>query len=215
MTGGPFDAAGHSSALVVVAHPDDEVLVCGGTIARMVDSGMRVHVACLSDGAQDRGAVLDAACDVLGASCELLAFAVNALCADGELVSVTDRLVDEFQPDVIITHSAGQGQSQDHRAACQAVRTTVSRNPGPALLLLGSPPFATTDFAPTLFVDVTPAWPRKMRALGAYRAVLDRDYMHEEYLRTKCGWWSQVGGQPGGLCEAFQVDLWRTWPRRW
>jgi hypothetical protein len=49
----------------------------------------------------------------------------------------------------------------------------------PSLLLLGSPPFATTDFAPTLFVDVDEAWSRKMQALAAYRAVLDRDYMGE------------------------------------
>jgi N-acetylglucosamine malate deacetylase 1 len=211
MTVGPLDTATHSSTLVIVAHPDDEVLVCGGTIAQMAESGIRVHVACLSDGAQDRGAVLDAACSALGASCELFGFDVNALCADGELVSLTDRLVDEHQPDVIITHSPGQGQSQDHRAACQAVRTTVSRRLGPALLLLGSPPFATTDFAPTLFVDVAETWSRKMQALRVYRAVLDRDYMREEYLRVKCGWWSQVGGRPGGLCEAFQVDLWRSW----
>ena len=211
MTFGPLDTATYSSTLVVVAHPDDEVLVCGGTIARLVDSGVRVHVACLSDGAQDRGRVLEAACATLGASSELFDFHVNALCTDGKLISLTDRLVDEHQPDIVITHSPGQGQSQDHRAACQAVRTTLNRRPGPALLLLGSPPFATTDFAPTLFVDVAETWSRKMQALNTYRSILDRDYMEEDYLRVKCGWWSQVGGRPGGLCEAFEVDLWRSW----
>jgi hypothetical protein len=54
-----------------------------------------------------------------------------------------------------------------------------ARRTMPSLLLLGSPPFATTDFAPTLFVDVDEAWSRKMQALAAYRAVLDRDYMGE------------------------------------
>ena len=38
------------SILVLAAHPDDEVLGCGGTIAKLADEGVIVHIAFLADG---------------------------------------------------------------------------------------------------------------------------------------------------------------------
>ncbi|MEI6413561.1 MAG: PIG-L family deacetylase [Pseudomonadota bacterium] len=42
---------GSQRALVFAAHADDETLGCGGTMARLVDAGWRVHVVVVSDGA--------------------------------------------------------------------------------------------------------------------------------------------------------------------
>ena len=40
--------------LIVVSHPDDEVLGCGGTIAKLVDKKCEVKVLFLSDGESSR-----------------------------------------------------------------------------------------------------------------------------------------------------------------
>ena len=64
--------------LVVVAHPDDEVLGAGGTIARLRQEGSQVRILFLSDGVGSRGTASPedttrrhshavAACELLGA----------------------------------------------------------------------------------------------------------------------------------------------------
>ena len=47
--------------LVIAAHPDDEVLGCGGTAARLVNDGREVHFAILGEGITSRHAQRDAA----------------------------------------------------------------------------------------------------------------------------------------------------------
>ena len=47
----------NKTVLVVVAHPDDEVLGCGGTIARHASAGDKVVVLCLGDGVSSRDAI--------------------------------------------------------------------------------------------------------------------------------------------------------------
>lgn len=44
-----------AKVMVVVAHPDDEVLGCGGTIARHVQAGDSVYVVVMADGVRSRG----------------------------------------------------------------------------------------------------------------------------------------------------------------
>ncbi len=43
--------------LVVAAHPDDEVLGCGGTMARHGKNGDKVHIVFMSNGVNSRGNV--------------------------------------------------------------------------------------------------------------------------------------------------------------
>ena len=46
--------AAMNKVLVVAAHPDDEVLGCGGTIARHADSGDQVQVLIVAEGSTSR-----------------------------------------------------------------------------------------------------------------------------------------------------------------
>ena len=43
-----------TNILVVAAHPDDEVLGCGGTIAKHADEGDRVNILIVAEGATSR-----------------------------------------------------------------------------------------------------------------------------------------------------------------
>jgi LmbE family N-acetylglucosaminyl deacetylase len=43
------------TVLVVLAHPDDESLTCGGTLARLADAGVRVVLLCASHGERGNG----------------------------------------------------------------------------------------------------------------------------------------------------------------
>ena len=44
----------HKSILVVVSHPDDEVLGCGGTIAKHTEKGDIVNLVVMTDGVGSR-----------------------------------------------------------------------------------------------------------------------------------------------------------------
>ncbi len=65
MVYGVMVRAAVNRVLVVAAHPDDEVLGCGGSIARHVDSGDQVQVLIVAEGStsrqqqRDRAQVLD------------------------------------------------------------------------------------------------------------------------------------------------------------
>ena len=43
-----------NNIVVIVAHPDDEVLGCGGTISRFVKEGNQVHILFMTDGVSSR-----------------------------------------------------------------------------------------------------------------------------------------------------------------
>jgi len=184
------------SILVVAAHPDDEVLGCGGTIARHADAGDQVQVLIVAEGAtsrqhqRDRAQVGDelsalaqaahAAGQILGAAgVELLDLPDNRLDSLDrlDLIKQIEDRITRFQPQVVYVHHAGD-VNVDHRRLHEAVVTACRPTPGHGVKRLLSfevasstewqPPGSAPTFQPNWFVDITDQWSRKREALVAY-----------------------------------------------
>src|SRR5882724_1401447 len=111
--------------LVVAAHPDDEILGCGGTMARLSQHGDEVYIAILGEGITSRHTQRDAAdqhqLSALGEQAHLAAKKVGARdlflfkLADNrldtvpllEVVKLVEDLVEKLKPEVIYTHHSG------------------------------------------------------------------------------------------------------------
>lgn len=132
--------------LVVTAHPDDEVLIAGGTLAACASLGIKTTVACLTRGeagpiapgsgahrdtlAQVRAGELLAACAELGVD-RVLSYAgedggLRWSDAAEQIVRELTRLLDAQQPTAVITFGEdGLYYHPDHIATfdytCQAV----------------------------------------------------------------------------------------------
>ena len=182
--------------LVVAAHPDDEVLGCGGTIARHVDAGDQVQVLIVAEGATSRLQKRDRlqadeelsnlaqsaqrAGSILGAAgVELLDLPDNRLDSLDrlDLIKRIEQRIDQHQPQVVYVHHAGD-VNVDHRRLHEAVVTACRPTPGhPVKRLLSfevasstewQPPGSASVFQPNWFVDISVQWQRKREALVAY-----------------------------------------------
>ena len=113
--------------MAIVAHPDDEVLGCGGTLARLAHEGHQVHVVYVTGGETSSGhkrlGESGAACEILGLEAPIhLGFDDQQL-ATGyhiELNEVIRDKVQELGPNIIYTH-AREDLNSDHRRVHEAV----------------------------------------------------------------------------------------------
>ena len=134
--------------LIVAAHPDDEVLGCGGAIACHSDAGDEVHVLIVAEGAtsrlaqRDRSQVSDQlssltraarmAGSILGAAgVELLDLPDNRLDSLDRLnlIKLVEDRIARYQPQVVYVHHAGD-VNVDHRRLHEAVVTACRPVPG-------------------------------------------------------------------------------------
>ena len=113
-----------NSILVLAAHPDDEVLGCGGSIAKFSDNGAEVNVAFLADGISSRGVVQSKlndelmnrrnaakkACKILGANAIFFGeFPDNSMDSVPllHIVKAVEDLIHQYKPAIILTHFFG------------------------------------------------------------------------------------------------------------
>lgn len=220
------------SALVVVAHPDDEVLGCGGTIAKMIQFGVDVRILFLADGVYSRGmnhnsVLIDElsqrrtsalnACKILGTQSLFFGDFQDNEMDKYSLLTITQKVekeIEDFQPDAIFTHHIGD-VNIDHQLTHKAVVTACRPQKNCSvksiftfeILSNTEWQFASNNlsFAPSYFVDISSTLNLKISALEQYSFEM-REWPHPRSIRG-----AQVLANFRGSCigtdaaEAFMV----------
>jgi len=197
--------------MVVAAHPDDEVLGCGGSMAVWVQEGHEVHSIILAEGATSRDKTRNrenrseeltmlqqcaqAAGEILGvASVKLLALPDNRMDSLDRLdvIKTVEQEIKRIKPDMVVTHHAGD-VNIDHQITHEAVVTACRPQPGHCVRRLQSfevpsstewqPPGSAPSFQPTCYVDISQTLELKIKALEAYASEM-RQWPHSRSLQA-------------------------------
>jgi LmbE family N-acetylglucosaminyl deacetylase len=218
--------------LVIAAHPDDEILGCGATAARLVMEGHEIHFAILGEGltarhsdraAMDAGqlAALYRQAHIAAAKVGVKQVVLNKLPDNRldtvpllEVVKIVEELVARLKPEVIYTHHAGD-LNVDHGVVHRAVLTATRPMSGQTVreIYAFEVPSSTEwafqrlepAFRPNVFVDVTRTLEAKIAAMECYESEA-RKFPHPrspEALRAIAMRWGSVAGC--GAAEAFEL----------
>lgn len=200
-----------STILIVAAHPDDEILGCGGTIARRTAEGDEVHVLILAEGITSRGLEQDRqrqapavqilreqaqkAHALLGTSTlNFHDFPDNRMDSVDliDVIKVVEHHISNVKPHIIYCHHSGD-LNIDHRIVFQAVVTATRPIPGQTVntVLAFEVPSSSEwnfgeiqgAFTPNHFVDITATLKTKKSAMAVYKGEL-RPWPHPRSLNA-------------------------------
>jgi LmbE family N-acetylglucosaminyl deacetylase len=204
--------------LAVVAHPDDEVLGCGGTLARYASEGHPVFIFILGDGELSRGqsqgvsskAILERRTSAQRVSKLLRA---RRLFTDSfpdnqfdsvpllKLAKAVEAIKAIVKPQVIFTHHGGD-LNVDHRLTLQAVLTACRPQPGEQEQVREiysfevpsstewNTPNTMPSFVPNFYINVEKFLAIKIKALTLYQREM-RPFPHArslEAIRALAAW---------------------------
>ncbi|NQT26844.1 PIG-L family deacetylase [candidate division KSB1 bacterium] len=220
------------SILVVAAHPDDEVLGCGGTTARLAEEGHDIYVAILGEGItsrHDRREDVDRkmmkelqdqswqASRLLGVK-DLFLYDLPDNRFDTvpllEVVKLVEDTVNKTKPDIVFTHH-GSDLNIDHTITNRAVLTATRPMPGSlvkeiyAFEISSSTEWSFNQvqcaFRPNVFFAIRDTVHKKMKAMEIYHHEL-RVFPHPrsiDFIEINARHWGSVVGID--YAEAFEL----------
>jgi len=223
----------NKKVLIVVAHPDDEILGIGGTINKLVtELNSFVKVIILGEGITSRGSVKEdfnnelaihkkniiAAKDILGYH-EIKTFNFPDNKFDTvpllDIIKEIENVKNNFKPEVIFTHHGGDVNIDHQRTfdavitACRPIENESVKSIITFETVSGTEWRASSDprhFIPNLFVEISESDLRaKINAMESYEFE-KRSYPHPrspEALRIRAQMWGVANGLK--LAEAFQT----------
>ncbi|MEW6664749.1 MAG: PIG-L deacetylase family protein [Thermodesulfobacteriota bacterium] len=218
--------------LIVAAHPDDEVLGCGGTIAKHAFDGDDVFIVILGEGMMARSKSENdphlrrkqrklwefskKAARILGAHQPVQHhFPDNRLDQVDllEIVHAIEDSVERFNPDMVYTHHPGD-LNVDHTVVARASATATRPLPGRRVAgvysfeVLSSTEWAFGvggAFQANRFVNITKFLELKIQAIQAYETEVVA-FPHPRSIESITALAKLRGSQSGlGLAEGFSV----------
>jgi len=188
--------------LVISAHPDDEVIGAGGTIARHVDHGDEVYWCVVTQGydppwseeylARARQQVYDVK-RVLGIEgvffCGFPTVKLNTV-PYIEVSAALENIVSQVQPEIVYT-TPRDDINKDHRIVYECTLVATRPLPGSSIRRLLSYELGPSSrqglvsggcsFVPNVFVDISEYIDKKLEAMSYYKTEL-REYPHPRSL---------------------------------
>jgi LmbE family N-acetylglucosaminyl deacetylase len=194
--------------LVIAAHPDDELLGVGGTIAKHVKEGDTVHCIILGEGASSRTKErvetarkdIDALWEEAKAAAQIIGFSsidfaglpdnrfdsVNLL----EIIKIVEEKIAQIKPEIIYTHHGGD-VNIDHQRTFQAVMTACRPcNPLSPKKIYTFETVSGTEwqleekktFKPNTYINIEQFIEQKKKALACYTKEM-RELPHPRSLQ--------------------------------
>ena len=220
------------SALIIAAHPDDEVLGCGGTMARLAQKGCAVYVAILGEGITSRFAEREEAdpaqlaalhdrsrqaADLLGVQ-RLFQLDLPDNRFDTvpllDVVKKIEELVEMLRPEIVFTQHGGD-LNVDHNIVYRATLTATRPMAGCPVRSVYSYEVASSSewafskfapvFKPTVFADISATLDQKIAAMATYESEA-RPFPHPRSgraLRAIAERWGSTAGLEAA--EAFEL----------
>ena len=216
----------NSTIVIFAAHPDDDILGCGGTIAKLIQQGSKVHVVFMADGESSREDIVDIdnlilqrkqnakkALKILG--CDSIVFfdfpdnrldSIELL----DLVKRIEKIIDVYKPGTIFTHYA-YDLNIDHQITHNAVVTACRPQPKYCVkeLLFFEVPSSTEwnlteAFMPNYFVDISSTLSLKIEALNVYKNEM-KSFPHPRSIKAIESLSYYRGASSG--CEAAEAFI--------
>ena len=222
-----------NKVLIIAAHPDDEVLGMGGTIAKLVKEGKEVNLLIVTDGSSSQYRGADNLAEIIAAKKQETRRCADVLgikdiyyggLPDMKLDSIPhidinqtiEQVVEKIQPDTVFTHFWGDVNC-DHQNVYKSTLVAVRPVMGQVVRELycyrvpssteWTPNKGDTMFMPNVFVDITEVAEQKYEAFSKYQTEL-RDYPHPrsvQYLRET----DKAAGLRVGMLAAEEFVLLR------
>jgi len=195
----------NKSILVVAAHPDDEVLGCGGTIALHAQSGDHVSVVFMTDGVnardnvdnsevEERRKAAKKASNILGAKTpKFLNFPDNQMDTVPllDIIKSLEQVIDQLKPQIVYTHHLGD-LNIDHQITHQAVMTACRPQPNSTIReifsfeILSSTEWSSLSeniFKANCFVDINSVMEKKIESIKSYEKEM-RNFPHSRSIES-------------------------------
>ena len=222
--------------LVIAAHPDDEILGCGGTLSKLNKSGYKVNVIFMSDGVSSRNFINSQSLKKQIINRQNSALLANKIIGSKiikffdypdnqfdkipllKIIKELERIIFKIKPNIIFTHS-NSDLNIDHEIISRAVVTACRPYANFFLrTLLSFEIPSSTDFnffnkenkfKPNFFVDISKTLKFKINALKKYSSEI-RKYPHPLSLNHIKNL-SKVRGSNIGVdsAEAFELLIHR------